>query len=88
MAREKAAVIHRENSEAMVIGSDTVVMLDEKILGKPVDEADAYAMLRALAGKTHSVLTGVSILWGERKRPLLLRRKSASLSGMIAWRRK
>ena len=67
LAREKAAVIHRENSEAMVIGSDTVVVLDEKILGKPVDEADAYAMLRAMAGKTHSVLTGVSILWGEKE---------------------
>lgn len=67
LAREKAAIIHRENSEAMVIGSDTVVVLDGKILGKPVDEADAYAMLRALAGKTHSVLTGVSILWGEKE---------------------
>ncbi len=67
LAREKAAVIHRENREAMVIGSDTVVVLDEKILGKPVDEADAYAMLRAMAGKTHSVLTGVSILWGEKE---------------------
>lgn len=67
LAREKAAVIHNENREAMVIGSDTVVVLGEKILGKPVDEADAYAMLRALAGKTHSVLTGVSILWGEKE---------------------
>lgn len=67
LAREKAAVIHRENREAMVIGSDTVVVLDEKILGKPVDEADAYAMLRTMAGKTHSVLTGVSILWGEKE---------------------
>lgn len=67
LAREKAAVIHNENREAMVIGSDTVVVLDEKILGKPVDEADAYAMLRAMAGKTHSVLTGVSILWGEKE---------------------
>ncbi|CZR06597.1 Maf family nucleotide pyrophosphatase [Trichococcus collinsii] len=67
LAREKAAVIHHGNREAMVIGSDTVVVLDEKILGKPVDEADAYAMLRAMAGKTHSVLTGVSILWGEKE---------------------
>ncbi len=67
LAREKAAVIHNENKEAMVIGSDTVVVLGEKILGKPVDEADAYAMLRAMAGKTHSVLTGVSILWGEKE---------------------
>ena len=67
LAREKAAVIHRENRAAMVIGSDTVVVLDEKILGKPVDEADAYAMLHAMAGKSHSVLTGVSILWGEKE---------------------
>ncbi|PTQ81105.1 MAF protein [Trichococcus patagoniensis] len=67
LAREKAAVIHSDNRAAMVIGSDTVVVLDEKILGKPVDEADAYAMLRAMAGKTHSVLTGVSILWGEKE---------------------
>jgi len=67
LAREKAAVIHRENKEALVIGSDTVVVLDEKILGKPIDEADAGAMLRAMAGKTHSVLTGVSILWGEKE---------------------
>lgn len=67
LAREKAVVIHSENRAAMVIGSDTVVVLDEKILGKPVDEADAYAMLRAMAGKTHSVLTGVSILWGEKE---------------------
>ena len=68
LAREKAAVIQRENREAMVIGSDTVVVLDEKILGKPVDEADASGMLRAMAGKTHSVLTGVSILWGEKEK--------------------
>lgn len=67
LAREKAAVIHRENRDAMVIGSDTVVVLDEKILGKPVDEADAYAMLHTMAGKTHSVLTGVSILWGGKE---------------------
>ena len=67
LAREKAAVIHNENREAIVIGSDTVVVLDGKILGKPVDETDAYAMLRVMAGKTHSVLTGVSILWGEKE---------------------
>lgn len=67
LAREKASIIHSENRAAMVIGSDTVVVLDEKILGKPVDEGDAYAMLRAMAGKTHSVLTGVSILWGEKE---------------------
>ena len=65
LAREKAAVIHRLQTNAMVIGADTVVVLDNRVLGKPMDADEAYAMLRSLAGRTHSVLTGVSIQWGE-----------------------
>ena len=45
-----------------VIGADTVVYHDGEILGKPKDEEDAFRMLRALSGATHSVFTGVSIL--------------------------
>lgn len=67
LAREKAAVIHRSQEKAMVIGADTVVVLDKRILGKPADADEAYAMLRSLAGRTHSVLTGVSIQWGEQE---------------------
>lgn len=49
-------------SDIMVIGADTVVAYDGKILGKPVDEADAKRMLTMLAGNTHSVFTGVTLV--------------------------
>lgn len=45
-----------------VIGSDTVVVLDGRVLGKPRDVDDARAMLRALSGRTHEVMTGVCVL--------------------------
>ena len=49
-------------SDILVIGADTVVAYDGKILGKPVDEADAKRMLTMLAGNTHSVFTGVTLV--------------------------
>ena len=49
------------DSEYLVIGADTIVALDGKILGKPEDRDKACAMLRMLAGKTHQVMTGVSM---------------------------
>ncbi|MGE1174006.1 nucleoside triphosphate pyrophosphatase [Pseudomonas sp. BW7P1] len=49
-----------------VLGADTAVVLDGKILGKPVDEADACAMLMMLSGKEHEVLTAIAVLEGER----------------------
>ncbi|CAI8875176.1 nucleoside triphosphate pyrophosphatase YhdE [Pseudomonas sp. IT-347P] len=49
-----------------VLGADTAVVLDGKILGKPVDEADACAMLRMLSGKEHEVLTAIAVFEGER----------------------
>ncbi len=54
--------------KAVVIGADTVVVSDGKILGKPVDEADAFRMLRILSGRIHEVLTGVFMIFiDERK---------------------
>ena len=44
-----------------VLGADTIVVLEEKVLGKPKDEADAVKMLTALSGKTHAVYTGVCL---------------------------
>lgn len=64
LAVEKAsAVLARlaEPGASIVIGADTAVVVDEEILGKPVDAADAERMLRLLSGRTHSVLTGVSV---------------------------
>ena len=52
--------------QACVLGADTAVVLDGKILGKPLDEADALAMLMSLAGQEHQVLTAIALLDGER----------------------
>ena len=49
-------------SDILVIGADTVVAYDGKILGKPADEADARKTLRMLSGNTHSVFTGVTLV--------------------------
>ena len=49
-------------SDILVIGADTVVAYDGKVLGKPTDEADAKRMLSMLSGNTHSVFTGVTLV--------------------------
>lgn len=49
-------------ADTIVIGADTVVALDETILGKPKDKEDAFSMLKTLSGKEHQVYTGVSII--------------------------
>ena len=51
------------HQEACIIAADTIVVIDDLILGKPKDRADAILSLTKLAGKTHQVITGVSILW-------------------------
>ncbi|MGG3469259.1 Maf family protein [Neobacillus pocheonensis] len=62
LAERKAQAIFKENPDAFVIGSDTVVVADNRILGKPADEAEAFSMLKTLSGKQHDVFTGVSIM--------------------------
>lgn len=67
-AKEVAA--RPENEGKMVIGSDTVVAFRGEVLGKPIDEEDAFRMLKALSGQTHAVYTGVCFAWqkgGERR---------------------
>lgn len=62
IANEKAqAYKSLMTPEDVVITADTVVVLDDQILGKPADASEATAMLRALSGKTHRVITGVCI---------------------------
>ncbi|GAB3887117.1 Maf family protein [Spirosoma agri] len=62
LARQKAAQFVPDLGNRIVLCADTVVILDNQILNKPQDEADAHRMLRALSGQTHRVRTGVAIL--------------------------
>ena len=67
LSREKALHIARtEAPDTLVIGSDTVVVLDGVVLGKPAEEADAARMLAALSGRSHEVCTGVTVVQGDR----------------------
>ncbi|RIW37771.1 septum formation inhibitor Maf [Bacillus salacetis] len=62
LAERKAVSIAAENPGSFVIGSDTVVVFNGEILGKPSDSDHAKEMLRMLSGKTHFVYTGVAIV--------------------------
>ncbi|MCQ2420236.1 MAG: Maf family protein [Clostridia bacterium] len=57
----KAAKIADLHPDDLVIASDTIVVVDGKILGKPRDEADAFSMLRLLSGRGHEVMTGLCV---------------------------
>jgi septum formation protein len=64
LAREKAlAIWHklRQDSGTLVLGADTIVVVDDRILGKPQDNADATRMLRMISGREHSVITGICL---------------------------
>ena len=61
LAREKAARVHRDHPASVVLGADTVVVIDTVMLGKPADETDAASMLCRLSGRSHEVLTGVAL---------------------------
>ncbi|MBO5333291.1 MAG: septum formation inhibitor Maf [Clostridia bacterium] len=58
LAAKKSMAVERADDE-VILGADTVVVLDDKILGKPKDREDAFNMLKSLSGRVHSVFTGV-----------------------------
>jgi septum formation protein len=62
LAREKARVIAHDHPHDFVLGADTTVALDGKILNKPSGAREAAAMLRMLSGRTHQVMTGVCVI--------------------------
>lgn len=66
LAGEKALAIARTEPSALVLGSDTAVVVGDEILGKPVDPTDAARMLAQLSGIRHQVLSGVAITQGDR----------------------
>ena len=65
-AAVKAMAVSFINTDAIVIGADTVVVLDNEVLGKPKDKEDAVNMLKKLSGREHEVITGVCLACGEK----------------------
>ena len=62
LARDKARAIFARYPDNVVLGADTIVVVDEHLLEKPRDDADAARMLRLLSGRTHQVITGVCLI--------------------------
>lgn len=90
LARVKAA--ERVGPGELVLGADTTVVLDGEILGKPADEAEARSMLARLAGREHTVLTGVSLVQadtGEPKQATVVESSKVRIASLteeeIAW---
>jgi len=72
LAREKALDVARRfpaSPRRLVLGADTIVVLEDSVLGKPADEEEAAQMLRRLAGRTHRVLTAVALVETDRLEP-------------------
>jgi septum formation protein len=65
LAREKALAVFQSRPQDFVLGADTIVVVDDLILGKPRDAGDAMRMLRLLSGRTHEVITGVCLMGPE-----------------------
>jgi len=68
LAREKAQAVLTRHPDALVLGADTVVVVDNHLLEKPADASDAARMLRLLSGRTHQVITGVCLVSADSER--------------------
>jgi septum formation protein len=62
LARDKASAVFARHSDNVVLGADTIVVVDEHLLEKPRDATDAARMLRLLSGRAHQVITGVCLI--------------------------
>jgi septum formation protein len=61
MARAKVTAVAARHPARVVLAADTIVVIGERVLGKPIDAAEATAMLRALSGRSHVVMTAVAV---------------------------
>ena len=68
LAREKVATIAARDPDALVIGSDTIVVVDGDVLGKPGDAGEARAMVGRLSGRSHVVMTAIAMRWRGQER--------------------
>ncbi len=73
LALEKALSVQASNPQMTlpILGSDTIVVCDQQVLGKPVDRADALRMLALLSGRQHQVLSAVALCLGARSKVIL-----------------
>lgn len=66
IAYSKAYDVFKDNGDNLVIGADTIVYLEDRVLLKPKDKDDAREMIKSLSGKTHSVISGISVITKEK----------------------
>lgn len=64
----KARDVAKRNCDSLIIGADTIVVIDDRILGKPKDSSDAARMLRLLSGRKHQVITGLTLIQNNLER--------------------
>lgn len=81
LAKEKAEAVAKESPDSIVLGADTTVVINDHILGKPIDTADARRMIRMLAGNWHDVLTGVAVVKNSST-SVAIQRTSVKFSSM------
>jgi septum formation protein len=67
IAKNKALVVAKNNVDRTILAADTIVVCNNKIIGKPIDREDAIAILTQLSGNVHDVITGVCILQNEEE---------------------
>jgi septum formation protein len=68
LARDKASAVARRDSDLITIAADTIVVINRKVLGKPIDKEDAARMLAMLSGREHTVITAVAVSRGKKLR--------------------
>ena len=93
LALLKAAAVAQHFDDALIMGADTLVSLDGKLLGKPADDADAFDMLTHLSGTSHEVVTGVALIdartehktvWSETTQVYFRELQSTEITAYIA----
>lgn len=70
LASQKAAIVRKKWVKKIILAADTIVLLDQQLLGKPLDRSDAIRMLALLSGRVHQVITGVSLTNSKKKSSL------------------
>lgn len=79
LAWRKATAAQAAGAEGVILGADTIVVVDDHVLNKPRDPADAQRMLRQLAGRVHRVFTGVVVAYADQAAPVQLGLDSAAV---------